>query len=126
MTPLIDMSFLLITFFVMTLRLGLSQETQIELPRADQALTRHESQVVIVTLDIDQRGRVLWAGRDWSLPDLTASLSERRAENEQLKVVLRADSRSPFDKVRRVMRAAAQAGVTKLSLSALRLGDESS
>ena len=36
MTPMIDMAFLLITFFVMTLRLTASQEEKVTLPRADQ------------------------------------------------------------------------------------------
>ncbi len=124
-TPLVDMSFLLITFFVMTLRLGVSQEKEIELPKADQAYTTHESQVTIVTLDIDESGRVLWGGREWGLTELVGGLSQRRSENEDVKVVLRADSRSPFDKVQRVMAATAKAGISKVSLAALKLGDDS-
>ncbi len=126
MTPLVDMSFLLITFFVMTLRLGLTPEEKIELPNADQASTRHESQVEIVTLDIDQSGRVSWGGREWGVSELVGGLTERRAEKDDLKVVLRADARSPFDKVQRVMSATAQAGISKVSLAALKLGDEPS
>lgn len=124
-TPLVDMAFLLITFFVMTLRLGVSQEQEIELPKADQANTTHESQVLIVHLDVDQKGRVLWGNREWQVPELVGGLTRRRAENENLKIVVRADARSPFDKVQRVMSAAAQAGISKLSLAALKLGDES-
>lgn len=123
-TPLVDMSFLLITFFVMTLRLGISQEQEIELPKADQANTRHESQVVVVHLDVDQNGRVLWGNREWQVSDLVGGLTQRRAEDENLKIVVRADARSPFDKVQRVMSAAAQAGISKVSLAALKLGDE--
>jgi len=125
MTPLIDMSFLLITFFVMTLRLGLSQDEKIELPNADQARTRQEGNVVILSLDIDSRGRVLLAGRAWELAALEGELRERRAGDETIKVVLRADARSPFEKVQRVMRTVAQAGIGKVSLAALKLGDSS-
>ncbi len=124
-TPLVDMSFLLITFFVMTLRLGASQEKDLELPKADQANTRHESQLHIVTLDVNQHGLVQWGGREWSAAELVGPLTERRGENENIKVVVRADARSPFDQVQRVMASAAQAGISKVSIAALKLGDDS-
>jgi len=124
LTPLIDMSFLLITFFVMTLRLGLSQEEKIELPKADQAQTTHEAQVEVVTIDVDRAGRVLWGGKVWQLDALETALRALGNQDEKKKVVVRADARSPFERVQRVMRTAARAGVTKLSLAALKLGDE--
>ncbi len=124
LTPLIDMSFLLITFFVMTLRLGLSQEEKIELPKADQAQTTHESQVEVLTIDVDRAGRVLWGGKVWQLDALETALRALGNQDDKKKVVVRADARSPFAKVQRVMRTAARAGVTKLSLAALKLGDE--
>jgi biopolymer transport protein ExbD len=123
MTPMIDMAFLLITFFVMTLRLTASQEEKVTLPRADQAQTTHESQLTIVTVIVDESGRIFSGGSERSLADVEAMLRQRLDAGKDVKVVLRADARSPFARVRRVMRVAAENGIEKLSISALKLAD---
>ena len=78
MTPMIDMSFLLITFFVMTLRLSVSAQHQVELPRADQAKATHEAHPTVVTLVVDRNGRHL-AGANVSSISARSSASSRRA-----------------------------------------------
>jgi biopolymer transport protein ExbD len=124
LTPLIDMSFLLITFFVMTLRLTMSAaEQQVELPRADQAKATHERPLAIVTLVVDRAGAVRWGDRALSAGSLAAALSARAEAERELKVVVRADARSPFRAVGAVMRAAAEAGVERMSVSALKVED---
>jgi len=124
MTPMIDMAFLLITFFVMTLRLTASREEKVELPRADQAQTTHESQISIVTVVVDAAGRTLSGGRERTLAELEATLRDRLAAGKEVKVVIRADAASPFARVRRVMRLAAESGIDRLSISALKLAEE--
>lgn len=127
LTPMIDMSFLLITFFVMTLRLSMSAaEQQVELPRADQAQTQHEAEVEIVTLVIDRGGRILWSDREVGLAELEPALRERAAAGRTLKVALRADARSPFQHVRAVMRVAAEAGIETMSIAAQKTPEEPS
>lgn len=122
---MIDMGFLLITFFVMTIRLGLAQDSDLELPHADQAQAMHERKVDIVTVSIDENGTLRWGGRGESSAALRENLESRLAGGADVKVVLRADARAPFSRVQDTMRTVAIAGVTKLSVSALRLGDDS-
>lgn len=124
MTPMIDMAFLLITFFVMSLRLSVGERHPIELPRADQAKATHEVPAAIVTLVIDRQGRVFAGQRRLRLADVESDLFDHRKEQPNLKVVLRADARSPFEDVRNVMRAAAQAGVEEISVTALKEEEE--
>lgn len=120
---MVDMSFLLITFFVMTLRLSSSSaEQQVRLPHADQAQARHETQVEVVTLVVDENGRVLWNDREVDLDALTPELRARAATGKKVKVALRADARSPFRRVRAAMRAAAEAGIETMSIAALKEG----
>lgn len=126
MTPLIDMAFLLITFFVMTLRLTVSPEEKVTLPRADQAQTTHETKVAIVTIVVDEHGRILLGGRERSVDDIDARLRDSLASGTEVKVVIRADARSPFAQVRRVMRLAAENGIEKLSISALKIEEGAS
>lgn len=124
MTPLIDMAFLLITFFVMTLRLTATPQEKVTLPRADQAQTTHEAQLRILTVVVDQGGRILTGGREQTLADLDAAMRRHLAAAAEIKVVVRADARSPFAQVRRVMRMAAEHGIEKLSITALKLAEE--
>lgn len=124
MTPLIDMAFLLITFFVMTLRLTATPQEKVTLPRADQAQTTHEAQLRILTVVVDQGGRILTGGREQTLADLDAAMRRHLAAAAEIKVVVRADARSPFAQVRRVMRMAAENGIEKLSITALKLAEE--
>jgi biopolymer transport protein ExbD len=123
MTPMIDMAFLLITFFIMTMRLTASQEEKVTLPRADQAQTTHESQLAIVTVVVDAEGRIFSAGAERTIGELDGLLRDRVAAGKEVKVVLRADARSPFERVRRLMRLAAENGIEKLSISALKVAD---
>jgi len=123
MTPMIDMAFLLITFFVMTMRLTASQEEKVTLPRADQAQTTHESQLAIVTVVVDAKGQIFTAGAERTIDELDGLLRDRVAAGKEVKVVLRADARSPFERVRRLMRLAAENGIEKLSISALKVAD---
>lgn len=123
MTPMIDMAFLLITFFIMTMRLTASQEEKVTLPRADQAQTTHESKLTIVTVVVDEEGRLFAGGSERTLAGVDELLRDRVAAGEEVKVVLRADARSPFERVRRLMRLAAENGIEKLSISALKLSD---
>lgn len=124
---MVDMSFLLITFFVMTLRLSMSSaEQQVQLPHADQATARHESQVEVVTLVVDHSGRILWNDREVALDALTPALRARADAGKKVKVALRADARSPFRRVRAAMRAAAEAGIETMSIAALKEGEQPS
>lgn len=123
MTPMIDMAFLLITFFVMTMRLTASQEEKVTLPRADQAQTTHESQLAIVTVVVDAEGRIFTTGAERTIDELDGLLRDRVAAGKEVKVVLRADARSPFERVRRLMRLAAENGIEKLSISAQKIAD---
>ncbi len=123
MTPMIDMAFLLITFFIMTLRLTASEQEQVTLPRADQAQATHETKLTIVTLVVDDEGRIFAGGTEHTLATVEALLRDRLDDGKEVKVVLRADARSPFAQVRRLMRLAAENGIEKLSISALKLAE---
>jgi biopolymer transport protein ExbD len=126
LTPMIDMSFLLITFFVMTLRLSMSTaEQEVKLPHADQAKSQHESQVEVVTLVVDRDGRIFWGERQLAMEEIQPALRQRVEAGRQVKVALRADARSPFRRVRAAMRAAADAGIETMSIAALRAEDRS-
>lgn len=120
MTSLIDMAFLLITFFIMSIRFGQAGEEEIKLPDADQANETAEDGVELVTLNVTGDGAFVVNGVRQEPADLYRWLEGRKADTDKkLELVVRGDRNVAFEKIQRAMRLSAEAGVTNVSLAAL-------
>ena len=124
LTALIDMAFLLITFFIMSIRFGQQGEELVKLPRADQAKEVTDERTELVTVNVTRDGLYVIAGGEKTGGQLLRYLEARREEGHKLEVVIRGDKGSEFNAVQRVMRLSAEAGIPDVSLAALQLGDE--
>ena len=123
---MIDMAFLLITFFIMSIRFGQAGEETIELPNADQAREVTDERVELVTVNVSGEGVYLVSGVQRSRAELDRYIEARKAEaseHRKLEIVVRGDRSSRFENVQAVMRMAADAGVTDVSLAALQAAD---
>ncbi|MEO2137167.1 MAG: biopolymer transporter ExbD [bacterium] len=126
-TAMIDMAFLLITFFIMSIRFGQAGEETIELPNADQAREVTDERVELVTVNVSGEGVYLVSGVQRSRAELYRYIEARKAEaseHRKLEIVVRGDRSSRFENVQAVMRMAADAGVTDVSLAALQATDD--
>ena len=113
MTPMIDVVFLLLIFFLVASHLA-RQETQLELPlpAADSGEETAAADAPRLTINLLADGAMLVAGRPLAAAELRERLAERRrAEGDRLEVRIRADRNSPYRHAAAVMRACAQAGV---------------
>lgn len=127
LTALIDMAFLLITFFVMSIRFGQVGEEEIELPRADQASEVTDERVDLVTVNVARDGAYAINAVRHDASELTRYLEERKADSDRtIELVIRGDRRTRFEPVQRALRVAAEVGIPRVSLAALQLGDEGS
>ncbi len=124
MTAMIDMAFLLITFFIMSIRFGQQGEEQIKLPNADQAKTVTEERVDMVTVNVTRDGLYVVNGVRQSSSELRRYLEARKALGDPVEVIVRGDRRSPFSAIQRVMRMSIEAGIANVSLAALQQPDE--
>ena len=115
MTPMIDVVFLLIIFFLVSSHLA-KQETQVELelPRASSG----EEKVLEpphVTLNVRPDGQWLWGNRRVTQSELSRRLEQkRRAIGGALIVRIRGDERVPYRAVEPLLRACARAGVREV------------
>lgn len=113
MTPMIDVVFLLIIFFLVSSHLA-QQETQLELdlPTATTGTEADNTQNQRITINLTPDGRVL-LGADVAEPDeLTSRLTHEREESPTpLEVRIRADQSIDFGRVKPVLVACAKAGV---------------
>ena len=118
-TSMIDMAFLLITFFIMSIRFGQQGEELVKLPDADQAREVTDERVELVTVNITRNGGFVIGGTDHSAGEVLAYLRARKEEGDDLEVVIRGDKASEFSAIQRVMRMSAEAGISDVSLAAL-------
>lgn len=122
-TSMIDMTFLLITFFIMSLRFGQQGEEQIKLPDADQATQVTDQRVELITVNVTKDGLYLINGVEQSSSQFLRYVEARKQEGGKLEIVVRGDRSSEFQAVQRLMRLSAEAGVSDVSLAALQITD---
>lgn len=113
MTPMIDVVFLLIIFFLVSSHLA-RQETQValDLPTARTGEPLEESTRQRITLNVLPDGTVLLAGQPVAPEELSAKLKfEKGRSGEDLEVRVRGDREVPFSVIEPLLVACAEAGV---------------
>ena len=119
LTPLIDVVFLLLIFFMLTTTFKQEAALSIDLPEAN-ALEQQDTPVSIVVL-IDKQGRYALNGKvlqHYSPIELRQSLRQLGSENGDLKLVIRADGESTHQSVVWVLDATAAVGLLQISIAA--------
>jgi biopolymer transport protein ExbD len=111
MTPMIDMIFQLLIFFLLTSFFILPAVT-VALPRSRSTETRPPSSLI---LSVERDGRLKLAGQAVSLDDLPALLGAALARRNDRTVVIQSDRGVPFGKVVEVMEASRDAGAGEIS-----------
>ena len=117
MTPMIDVVFLLIIFFLVSSHLA-RQETQMELalPVAESAADDVDQETPRVTINVKPDGSLWLAGRAIKKEQLTQRLKAiRSAQNDNVEVRIRGSKLAPYSSVEPIMLACTQSGIWKVS-----------
>ena len=104
MTPIIDVVFLLLIFFLVATRFG-EEEREIDtrLPVVVQARPL-SSGIAQITVNVTEKGEYKVVGKTYSLDDLNRFLSSENAKNNQRQTVyVRCDERCQFKHLARVL-----------------------
>jgi biopolymer transport protein ExbD len=118
LTPLIDVVFLLLIFFMVSTTFDRHAKLKVQLPEADTKVSQQATDPVV--LSIDAKGKYYINDRqviNTQLDTLKAALQKSTEGNTDITLLLRADGRTPHQAVVRAMDAAAQLGLTKLSIA---------
>lgn len=113
MTPMIDVVFLLIIFFLVSSHLA-RQETQLDLPLpvADSGEQPPETAPPRITFNILRDGTVLLAGRSVARDQLRERLAAAVAEaGEDVEIRIRSDRDVAYDRVEPLLMACARSGI---------------
>jgi biopolymer transport protein ExbD len=121
LTPLIDVVFLLLIFFMVTTTFDRHARLKVSLPESSTRAVQQQDKPIV--LSIDAKGNYFINDRqiiNQSIDTLKQAILKTAGDTESLKqtsLVLRADANTPHQSVVRAMDAASQLGVTKLSIA---------
>jgi biopolymer transport protein ExbD len=126
MTPMIDVTFQLITFFMFTINFTEAEQDQrIQLPTSQVAKPVENSDIEPLTLQLMDDGRVIYAGEPVVLEELGNYLENERqvitAAGKDWKgttVVVRADSRAQTGDVQQIIKTCQEKELDKFVLRA--------
>lgn len=125
LTPLIDVVFLLLIFFMVTTSFTRETQIQLELPKAD--VEKMENDPEIIEISIDKEGRMFLNGKSLinaQVETLKKAISPILANNKNIPVVISADANTPYQSVVSAMDATSQLGITNLKMATQRSNDE--
>jgi biopolymer transport protein ExbD len=117
-TPLIDVVFLLLIFFMVTTTFNQQAELRVDLPESSSE--EQSLEVVPIEITIDTTGTYFINGQSLAKNDaktLYQSLQKIVAGDKEKSVIIRADATTPHQAVVTAMDAVAKSGVSKLSIA---------
>tara|TARA_R110001583_G_scaffold15697_1_gene64455 strand:- start:8942 stop:9373 length:432 start_codon:yes stop_codon:yes gene_type:complete len=118
LTPLIDVVFLLLIFFMVSTTFTKESRLNLELPSAQGDIAPQETKVLEVVIDAQGRYRLNeQALVDHTVQGLMAGMREIAGDDTELPVIITADAKSPHQSVITAMDAAGRLGFAKLSLT---------
>lgn len=116
-TPLIDMAFILLIFFVVTSSFVKEAGVEVERPTADSATPQERASILV---GVSSDGGVWIEGRQVDLRAVRGHIQRLHAENPESAVVILADEAARTGVVIQVLDQARLAGVSSVAVAAAR------
>ena len=111
MTPLIDVLLVLLVMFIITIPV-MTHAVKLDMPRPTNAPKLAEP--VVIQLEIDFDGTVLWNGSPVTVDSLDSYFRREAANDPQPELHIRPNKRASYDVVARVLAAAQRNGLLKI------------
>jgi biopolymer transport protein ExbD len=111
MTPLIDVMLVLLIMFIITIPV-MTHAVKLDMPRASNAPSVVTP--IVINLEIDFDGTVLWNGTPVDLESLESYFRREAANDPQPELHIRPSKRAKYDVVARVLASAQRNGMRKI------------
>jgi len=123
MTPLVDVAFLLLTFFMFTTSMSRPQTMEINLP-PDANVKVEIAESNLLTLRINEKGDIFYSigiesAKKIEHKDLRAFLRDKASTNPKLIVLVKVDRMGKYETMVNIIDELNQDGVTRFSLAPL-------
>lgn len=121
MTPLVDVAFLLLTFFMFTTSMSRPQTMEINLP-PDKEVKVEVAESNLMTLRVNDKGDIFWAmgiesPKRVEYKDLRAFLRDKLQSNPKLIVVLKIDRTGKYNTMVNLIDEINLSNITRFSLA---------
>lgn len=122
MTPMMDIVFQLIAFFMIVATYVTREKVEVELPLAvNAAIAENQQGRMLISISVD--GQV-WAGsQPVTLDELADQVRAWQAEDDGSRIVIRADRGNRYGLVKQVMKVCRDAGIADIIFSSLQTGE---
>ena len=120
LTPMLDVVFIMLIFFIVTASFVKESGIDIQRPSAVTSESKEQASIVVA---ISEVGEIWIDKRAVDVRSVRANIERLRAENPQGSVVIQADKNSTNGLLVQVMDAARQAGVENVSIATLAPGE---
>lgn len=115
LTPMLDVVFILLIFFIVTASFVKESGIEVNKPQAQSAVKKELANIFIAINEHDE----IWIDkRKADIRSLRAIIERLKAENPQSSIVIQADKRSTNEKLVTVMDAGRQAGIYNIAIAA--------
>lgn len=115
MTPMLDVVFILLIFFIVTASFVKESGIEVNRPEAATAVKKDRANILVA---ISDKGEIWINKRRIDIRAVQANIERLKAENPQGTVVIQADKKATTDVLIKVMDSARAAGVYDVSIAA--------
>jgi biopolymer transport protein ExbD len=115
MTPMLDVVFILLIFFIVTASFVKEAGIEVNRPEAATAVKKERANILVA---ISDKGEIWINKRRIDVRAVQANIERLKAENPQGTVVIQADKKATTDVLIKVMDSARAAGVYDVSIAA--------
>ena len=115
MTPMLDVVFILLIFFIVTASFVKEAGIEVNRPEAATAVKKERANILVA---INDKGEIWINKRRIDVRAVQANIERLKAENPQGTVVIQADKKATTDVLIKVMDSARAAGVFDVSIAA--------
>ncbi len=113
-TPLVDITLVLLIIFMVTASFISEQALQVHLPKVVKE-EKAPQPALVVTLGLD--GELKFNQKNIDLAGLTQQMTVETSVNPEVKVIFKADKDVPYEKLAQVLDAIKMGGVQKVALA---------
>ncbi len=114
MTPLVDVVFLLIVFFMLSTTFIVLPGIQIDLPKASEETIKLEKEKIFIS--IDNNGSIFFGGTAVNADHVLDRLKQVASEDPETVVIVKGDKRCVYEPIVNVFNAVHQAGLHRIGI----------
>ena len=113
-TPMLDLAYVLLVIFILMCTASV-QGTKVNLPKASQAPSLAKPKTKAIT--VNNEGKIFLDTIPVTLPELEQKLTQEKARNAELPVVVRGDSGTQYQAIMNVLDVIGRVGITQVGLA---------